>query len=165
MKDEQLSINFRLSEFGYVRPTDQLLYILQYIRTESGCSVRISSGPREVSDHVRIYKDLEKQGKIKTVGNGLGKENLIDIIPWASRHLPTHAKEGEKTGLHAVDIVVKCPINGLLTGLQIEKFIHRCIETDKYKEKFNAYLGVGIGHYYSHIDTGRTKPARWGYPY
>ena len=119
MKDcKQLSENFSLSEFGGVRPDRKLLFILQKLRDLTEKKITILNAGRTPKEHIAIYKELEKKKKIYTKGNGLGSEDLIDVIPWGSRHLPTF----ETTNLRAVDI--KCSsIYGFYSGEDIKNMI------------------------------------------
>jgi hypothetical protein len=154
MKNIKLSKNFMLSEFGYVEPDPRLLHLIQLLRDTVGVSVVITSGPRTVVDHIRIYRDLVAQ-KALQVPQG---KTVYDIIPWQSKHLPRHGTPY----LEAVDITVEG-----MTGLSLEKNVRAVRESLQFKSVFPnpCFLGVGVGKNYLHIDVGREVDARWTYGY
>lgn len=153
---KQLSENFSLSEFGGVRPDRKLLFILQKLRNLTGSKITILNAGRTPKEHIAIYKELEKKKKIYTKGNGLGSEDLIDVIPWGSRHLPTF----ETLNLRAVDI--KCSsIYGFYSGEDIKNMILEIIDKKKY-----INVGIGVASKSAHVDIARAGDnAIWRYNY
>ena len=145
-----------VSERRYI--LQKLLYILQKLRSHTGRTIKILKGGagRTPKQHVAIYKQLEKEKKIHTKGNGLGSEDLIDVIPWGSRHLPTF----ETTNLRAVDI--KCSsIYGFYSGEDIKNMILEIIDKKKY-----INVGIGVASKSAHVDIARAGDnAIWRYNY
>tara|TARA_R110000868_G_scaffold33755_1_gene122206 strand:- start:4053 stop:4511 length:459 start_codon:yes stop_codon:yes gene_type:complete len=149
-RDLQLTENFKLSEFGYVTPNPALINCLQAMREALGQPLTITSGPRSITDHVAIYKKLETDHIIKTKGNGLSSVDLIDFIPWESRHLPSFETED----LQAVDITSDLVSGDTLSSLALNQAKGTGIK-----------LGLGIGSTFLHIDTDRDTDTIWRYDY
>ena len=168
----KLSNYFILEEFGGVKPDPRLLWLCDFIRVQTGQPVIISNSAREVEKHVEIYKKLEREGKIKTRKNGLGHKDLIDIIPWKSRHLPRHKRNHNETltELRGIDLQAGNGNEGLYTGDEIKTIIMQALLSGDYtrfcnKNGFqsNSYVGLGIGEFFAHIDVGRSVHTEWRY--
>ena len=172
MVNKQLSKHFWSKEFGNVIPDPRLLWVLEFVREQTGYPITITSGARSVQEHVAIYRGLDVNKKIKTKENGLGDIPLFKLIPWQSRHLPRHRYLGKSGSefLLASDIKCNNGNGGFYTGKEIETIINQClISADYYRycasigKKQDSYLGLGIGDNWCHVDTGRERPARWSY--
>lgn len=170
MENKQLSDNFWLKEFGYINPDPRLLLILQHLRTLTGAAVNITDAGRDAPRLIAIYKKLEAEKKIKTKGNGLGDKDLIDVIPWKSRHLPIFGNPN----LRACDI--QCNRKNTIDfykGQEIYDMTMRYVESEDYTVKLelmgykpeHKYVGIGVGHSYAHIDVDRTQHTTWRYGY
>jgi hypothetical protein len=130
---------FELHEFNGVMPEPELLELLNRLRHYLEKPVVITSGPREVHEHVLVYK--EQYG-----------EEWHRKIPWRSRHLPTH-----KTAfLRAVDI-----ISDGSTGEQMKNALLRL--RNKYQPSLR--LGLGVGKRFVHVDVDRKGDVKWDYDY
>jgi hypothetical protein len=166
--DRKLSKNFKLSEFDFVPPDLRLIAILQKVRNETGKPVKITNAARDIKEHVKIYKDLEKRKKIKTKGNGLGDNDLIDIIPWGSRHLPNF----KNPYLRACDIQCR-HLDGNYSGDEIYQIVSEYVDGGNYLSdislmqygKDDVYVGLGIGKDFLHIDVDRNTNTVWKYDY
>lgn len=156
-EDKQLSENFSLSEFGWIMPDVNLLYILQKLRTLTGRTIKIINGARTPEQHISIYKKLEKENKIYTKGNGFGVTDLIDLIPWGSRHLSTF----KNNNLRAVDITCKKGVWKLYEGSEIKDMIGEVLSDFN----VNIPVGIGVADYSLHLDTDRKTDATWRYDY
>jgi hypothetical protein len=169
MEDRQLSNNFNLSEFSFVEPDPRLLNILQYIRDYTARPINITDSWRDVPKLIQIYEKLEEEKKIKTIGNGLGDEELINIIPWKSRHLPTFGNPY----LRAVDIQSKRANGAFYTGEELKDIIMDYVKSKEYLldisllgyTESQRYVGIGVGKQYLHLDVDRTRHTMWGYGY
>lgn len=170
MLDKRLSDNFRLSEFNYVEPDPRLLLILQYIRIKTGTAVVITDAGRDVHKLIAIYRKLESEKKIKTKGNGLGDRDLVDVIPWGSRHLPCFGNPN----LRACDIQCNRKITrDFYNGQEIYDMVMEYVESEAYAAELelmgykpeDKYVGVGVGHSYAHIDVDRKHHTTWRYDY
>lgn len=140
MNDRNVSKNFKLSEFNYVEPENNLVKILQYLRDATGESIKITNSTRTVKEHIKIYQDLYK-------------DDWLNKIPWGSKHLPAYGR-----GLRAVDI--KCRRgNDYYTGQEIFEIV------DPFCFSEGIFYGIGVGKKYVHIDIDRIRNARWGYDY
>lgn len=138
MKDKILSKNFRLSEFNYIKPEKDLLYLLQILRNETSV-IHIANSARTVKQHIGIYK--------KIYG-----DKWEDKIPWSSRHLPAFGCD-----LRAVDFNIKLN-NKLMYGAEIYELIKQ-IAKDK-----QINVGLGIGLNFLHLDV-RKNNVEWEYKY
>lgn len=164
-----MSKNFKISEFGYEMPDMRLLNMLQWLREYTGRPINITDSARTPADHVQTYKNLERDKLIKTKGNGLGDIELIDYIPWTSRHLP---KFGCST-LRAVDFKCSRSQGNYYTGEELHDKILQGL-TDKVfmqtlfdvgYEQSDLHVGIGVGKHYVHLDFDRTDTTVWGYGY
>lgn len=159
MGDVKISNNFFLSEFGGVAPETALLKILQEIRDYLNSPIIITDSIRSISEHVQIYKRLERENKIKTLGNRLGTLSLFEYIPWKSRHLPAwHTNK-----LRAVDITCVRDNGIQYTGAEL----YSILNTVGSGEDGCALvpLGIGVGKTFLHIDVDRKRHAYWEYDY
>lgn len=158
-KDQLLSPNFYLSEFNYVEPLPQLLYVLQSIRYKTGKSVVVTNSTRSIKQHIQIYKDLARVRGVE----------WYNIIPWSSRHLPGHGNRYLRAvdfACHKVDSSIQTGRH--YTGDEIHEMVLECIMSDEFKSEFGEDIcfGHGIGHHYYHLDSGdRSKNAEWRYDY
>ena len=145
-KDYYIAENFKLSEFGYIKPEDNLLLILQMLRNRTG-SIIITDAGRTIIQHIQEYKNLERNGKLS--------DRWWKSIPWSSRHLPMFER-----GLRAVDIKVKSDDNSrYLKGFEIQSLL---IEISN---ELNLPIGLGIGSEFVHVDIDRIKTVIWYYSY
>jgi hypothetical protein len=119
---------------------------------------------------ISIYRKLEDEKKIKTKGNGLGNKDLIDLIPWKSRHLPKFGNPN----LRACDIKCNRKITGnFYTGQEIHDMVMEYVESEDYAVALELrgyspeerYVGIGIGYHYAHVDVDRKKNTLWRYNY
>lgn len=159
-----------LSEFDYVEPDPRLLFILQHIRIKTDAAVVITDAGRDVPKLIAIYRKLEFEKKIKTKGNGLGDKDLMDVIPWKSRHLPCFGNPD----LRACDIQCHRKATGdFYSGQEIYDMVMEYVESEDYAAELeflaykpeDKYVGVGVGHSYAHIDVDRKQHTTWGYDY
>jgi len=169
MINEQLSANFKLSEFGWVQPDKRLLFIMQWLRIKTGAPIHINDTTRTVKQHVDLYRKLEKENKLRTLGNGLGTKTLLDLIPWESRHLCDYTNPT----LRAVDFTCEKHEGGVYTGSEVRDLIEMAINSSEmlmmldswgYEEK-TVYVGVGVGMTFNHLDVDRERNTFWGYGY
>ena len=144
--DEKYSDNFWAKEFNYIEPETSLLRVLERLRAITGESIAITSAAREVADHIRIYKELESEGK-------LGGKKWHEAIPRGSRHLPSFTKK-----LRAVDFKAKKG-NSFYSGEELLSLL-----SDIEKE-FGIMLGIGVGSTFCHLDVDRKRSAVWHYSY
>lgn len=167
MQDRQLSENFKLSEFNYVEPDPRLLHILQYLRDRIGEPIVVTDSARTFSEHVAVYQKLERKGKLKTRGNGLGDKALIDCIPMDSRHLPSYSTPY----LRACDISVRSL--GVWNGDSLASLVKLYTHTREYfaflealpEAQQSSHVGIGIGLNFIHIDIDRERETVWKYEY
>jgi hypothetical protein len=129
--------HFTEEEFGGVTPHPDLLYLLDKLRDALGICM-ITSGPRTILDHIKIYRD--KYGEL-----------WQQKIPWNSRHLPTF----KTSYLRAVDLQViqKKHENGM-----VDFFHGENIKNEVLKLKGDINVGVGVGLDYIHLDIDRDIP-------
>lgn len=142
--DIQLTTYFKLSEFNFVRPEDDLLRALEILRVKAKNEVIITGSARTILEHIEIYKDDYKA-------------YWLDKIPWSSRHLAEFER-----GLRAVDLKVRRsePLEGknpYWTGKEIyAELINIC-------KRLKLNFGCGIGDYYVHFDIDRERNEVWYY--
>ena len=159
MHDYDLSPNFKVSEFGFVEPEPELLFIVQWLRNKYQCPVSITSHARDISDHIQVYKNIAQdrgERENKTI-------HWQDIIHWTSRHLPRH----DNPLLRAIDFGIKAA-DGYMQGWEIKAAVQECIGSPEFKIEFSEIrcFGFGTGHRFLHLDVGdRKETAEWGYDY
>jgi len=141
MDNIQLSKNFWLKEFDFVKPEFELLSLLQQIRDLAQTPVIITDSARTVDQHIAIYKKI------------YGDE-WLNKIPWGSRHLPAYNR-----GLRAVDFKVKKGAKSFYTGKDIKEIVKPLSEKD------DIFIGLGVGSQFVHLDVDRKKYTEWGYDY
>jgi len=161
---KRISEDFTRKEFGDAEPDIRLLYILQWVRYLTGAPVIITSSTRTPYDMIKLYRDLEKRNKIKTLGNGLGPKSLLDVIPWGSRHLPCF----ENRYLRASDIECYKVDKTLYTGREIAEMIRQAVASSDYsalceKRGISQAIGLGVGSWYCHLDIDREQDREWVY--
>jgi hypothetical protein len=169
MLDKKISANFKFSEFRYVMPDPRLLLILEYVRRNFNCTVTITDSKRTPLEHISIYRKLEKEKKIKTVGNKLGTKTLFDYIPWDSRHLPTF----DSPYLRACDFKCLKKDGTYVSGEAIKDCILDYVDSFLFKKEVEAaskdksgyFVGVGVGKFFVHLDIDRGQNKLWGYEY
>lgn len=124
-----------------------LLKILDKVENELGLKVIVTDSDRTFKEHVDLYKKLFIEGKLD------GSKQLIDQIPFNSRHLPTFMS----VYLRAVDVNI---LDGdkKLSGDEIEQTIKPIAWY------IGVKLGFGKGSTFAHIDI-REKEANWNYNY
>lgn len=166
MTNKRVSDNFWLSEFGYVYPDPRILSILEAVRHRTGAAIVISDAGRDARTLLNIYLKLEKEHHIKTTGNGLGDKDILDVIPWKSRHLASFGTPY----LRAVDFKCTKKTGGYYTGAEIHDIIMWYVGTEAYTTQDDVktggcFVGIGIGHNYTHLDIDRKKHTVWRYDY
>lgn len=153
----EIAPGFWSKEFGFLTPESALLALLVEIRTALVCTVTITDAGRTPKQMVDTYRKLESEGKIATRKNGKGDKDLIDVIPWGSKHMPCF----ETPNLRAVDF--QCVKAGKkLSGADIKKALD--VAMAKVKKTHPTGFGVGVGKTYCHIDVRETD-AVWYYGY
>ena len=164
MDNKKISENFWLSEFKGVEPDPRLIFILQWLRDTIAWPITITDSTRTPREHIATYKGLELDGKIKTKGNGLGDRDILDCIPWGSRHLPIFGNPS----LRAIDLACTG-----YTGKGLRDLVFECINSNEYKIAMEykgyrvseLYVGVGTGNTFIHLDIDRKQNTEWGYGY
>jgi len=153
MSKKRFSEHFYAYEFDDVEPESQLLLVLEMLRSKTKKPIIINDGPRSIKGHIKIYKDLEKEGN-------LGDKSWEEAIPWGSRHLPEFGKK-----LRAVDIScikesgAKGATRAYYTGDEIYKML------SEIGKEANIHLGIGVGKTFCHVDVDRKKETTWYYSY
>lgn len=155
--DNQLTPNFKLSEFNNVMPHPALLALLQALRERIDRPITITDSTRTPGQHVETYLKLEAEHKIYTLSNGLGSRSVWDMIPWGSKHLPCF----ETPYLRAIDFIAPKG-SEKVTGKLLTKHLEALIPS--VKKVYNTGFGIGTGHTYVHLDV-RPCEARWEYGY
>jgi hypothetical protein len=141
----------------WVYPNGPLFHVLQRVREKTGFPVRITSGRRDIEDHIRVYKQIASTGQ--------KSGNWWEIITWNSKHLPAFGEDK----LRAVDI--KCRRSHepgeYFTGEEIKAIILDIVGSSEFKNLYgNCFYGLGVGRQYVHLDfSGRDKNTEWGYNY
>ena len=171
----RISEHFFLEEFKGVNPHPDLLFLLERIRVEAGCSIHITDSTRTPAEHVATYKKLSDTKKLKTKENKLSTTPLMDLIPWGSRHLADYRpfvvknKEwntrsslllGKLMGswLKAVDFQILKKDGTPYSGIDMENIIRKVRPPE-------ISIGLGVGHTYCHLDVDREVDAAWTYGY
>ena len=135
---------------GHVKHGAQLNHVLssivKHIEVETGGDVILTSSARTIQEHVKIYKQLDKDGKLD--------RPWYEEIPWGSYHLP----KWENSFCNAMDIAVR--VNSRkISGKRIAELARPVLK------EYGAFNGVGIGSNFCHIDIRPRVSADWAYNY
>jgi len=123
------------------------LYTILLIVESQGFTVVFTDLGRSFHDHVRVYKELEKKGR-------LGGKHWYGVIPLRSRHLPSF-KKGNK--LRACDFYL-IKDGKIQSGKDTYLLICRV--------KGSIKIGAGVGREFMHLDVDRAiEPNPWYYSY
>ena len=120
---------------------------IQQIEESGRYTVHLNRSASNFEEHVEIYKDLEKQGKLN--------KPWYEAVTLGSYHLPRF-EWGDVC--HAADISVFNNENEVwISGDEIYKLI------EPIKKELGFKGGIGIGKRYIHFDVRDYEPKKWRY--